>query len=73
MIQLEVVQYVLEQYGITDLEVDIDDFNSKVDAMVSESLERGGPLYEGIAPYAMGAQAELLHELIETHNKQVKE
>jgi len=73
MIQKEVVQYVLEQYGITDLEVDIDDFNSKVDAMVSESLERGGPLYEGIAPYVMGAEAELIHELIETHNKQVKE
>lgn len=66
----EEIQYVLDQYKITDLEINIDDFNSKVDVMVSESLERGGPLYEGIAPYVMGAEAELLYDLIEEHKQQ---
>ena len=66
----EDIQYVLDQYKITDLEININDFNSKVDVMVSESLERGGPVYEGVGLYVMCAEAELLYEMIEEHKQE---
>ena len=70
MMQLEVLQYVLRQYGIINLKIDIDDFNMKSRLLVADRVRRGGIPYEGIGVYVMGAEAELIHEIVENHNNQ---
>ena len=70
MMQLEVLEYVLKQYGITNLKIDIDDFNRKSQMLVNERVRRGGIPYEGIGGYGMGAEAELIHDIVENYDNE---
>ena len=70
MMQLETLQYTLRQYGITNLKIDIDDFNRKSQMLVKERIRQGGIPYEGIGVYVMGAEAELIHDIVEEYNNQ---
>jgi len=64
----DVLMYMLENfYGITNVDVDIDEFNRRVQEIADETMKDGIPYYEGEGLVYMSADAEVLQELLEAN------